>query len=174
MKFALLTSLLLAAGLLSAKELPIHGDFTGSRLRAKCPKNWGKIRPNEPGTGESMVISDENSGTLAFEVKTGEKPAMFYHEPGFEVKPGEILKTTFTVSGKGKIYVGYLGYAGEKYINTTYNKCFEVNGKKQLIDMVGIRKKVSRIKASFWVLADSELVLHNIKMEIRPPFSSKK
>ena len=174
MKPTLLTALVLTAGILTAAELPIHGDFAGSRLRARCPKNWGKIRPNEPGTGESKVISDEATGNFAFEVKTGEKPAMFYHEPGFEVHPGEVLKSTFTISGKGKFYIGYLGYTGEKYINTTYNKCFEINGKQKLVDMVGIGKKVNRIKASFWVLADSEVVLHNIKMEILPPFPAKK
>lgn len=174
MKLQLLTVLFLTAGTLAAAELPIHGDFTGSRLRARCPKNWGKIRPNEPGSGESKVITDKTTGNLAFEVKTQKKPAMFYHEPGFNVRPGQVLKSTFTISGKGKFYIGYLGYTGQKYINTTYNKCFEINGKQKLMDMVGIRKNVNRIKASFWVLADSEVILHNIKMEILPPFPAKK
>lgn len=174
MKIEFLTALMLVSVALAAAELPIHGDFSESRLRAKCPKNWGKIRPDEPGTGESRVITDKQTGALAFEVKTQAKPAMFYHEPGFDVKENEVLKTTFTVSGKGKIYVGYLGYTGDKYIITIYNKCFEVNGKQELTDMTGIRKNVNRIKASFWVLADSDLVIHNIQMEVLPPIPAEK
>ena len=172
MKPTFLFAVLFAAGGLLAAELPIDGTFENSVLHSKTPRHWGLLQSKAPGAAVTEVITAEDGGT-AFAITTQKKRAMFYHDPAVDVKEGETLKITFTVSGKGKMYVGYFGHNGAKYLNTVYNKCFEINGKAQLTDSIPIRPKVNRIKPSFWVMENSSLVLHSIKMETLPPSAGK-
>ena len=174
MKHLLMFAAVLAAGIVSAQEINIKGDFASIDKKEKVPvgwynNSWGGYQPAPKyeiiTEGETKVFhASEVKGKSGFSLSSKARPAAV---------AGDVIVVTARVKGAGKVFFGLQGFdAQSRWIGVMQpmpSLPLEAEWKDIKVELpvkeVNKTRKIGVVMVTFGATSGAELFITNLKAE---------
>jgi hypothetical protein len=159
---------------LSAGEVKIAWDkakIGDTKIPGWVLDNFGSYKDQ---VGSGKIIAGSKEGTVAFQVTGKEKNTAFFKQNADPAKPGDIVKITAKIKGRGDITFGYYCYGPNKFVGGMSNtyKVFTATGEFQEISAeLEIQnhpkgEEITRIRVMITGRPDCDVIIEDLKYEI--------
>ena len=169
-KMILAAGMLLAAAVLSGRELQVNGNFRKINKTTNTPGAWSTDAKKD--TVETKVLPGRNPGMNAFQIRT-RKEVCYYAGPQ-NVEKGEKITFSADVKGKGKVFLqlnffgsGGSGFAGSRRVAAAdaAEQWSRIAG-SCLVEGEFNGKPVRTVRPAFGAEAGSEVTFENIRIAV--------
>jgi hypothetical protein len=145
-----------------------------SKIGADIPAGWSTtVKKDSPIKREIIQGAAENGKAFKVVSPAGASSSYWRSRP-LPAKPGDTIKVTMDVTGKGRFNFGYYNYIGaSKYFDAVdATERLTLDGSKKTIEHTftvkpGKKGEVcENVRPTFWFGPDSEVIVDNFKFEV--------
>lgn len=172
-KFTVCAILACCAAVLCAGDIEIDNTLKNSKIGADKPLGWA-LNGNAKTLGKGQIIAGSEKGEKAFKIVTQKAGTSFYRLSPTPGKPGDKVKISAEIKGKGRATVGYYTYTGASnyFPAVKASKTFTLTDQFQDIEVEFVIQKGAKGQSSdnirFFVRAEanSEAIFEDLEFEV--------
>ena len=150
------------------RDIPVNGEFKGSKLGSIAPRGWIKEGVKNKDIGVSKVVPTDDRDEFALQVTTGKVRTSFFSSATTPVQGGEMIEVEAEVRGTGNMTFQLYTYSmpGHKYKRTLqFKKLFSVPGKWKGVIQLPQKIDFTYFRLAFTVGAASDVTISDIDAE---------
>lgn len=175
MKKTFIMCALAFAAVLSAKEVSFN--MKRAKIGDTCIPFWHQnFHGAKTGHGKGEVIAATKAGAKAFKITSFARNTVFFSGAAYNISVGDTLEISARVKGKGSVIFSYYGYtikgaflpvpptvAKKETLSNDWK-----NIKLQIKIVPSMKGEQKRIRPVVTALANSEVILEDVKMQLIP------